>query len=525
MSFVSIEFFALLAGLFIVYFFLGKMNSRYQWTAILIASLIYYCSNAGFLSLYLIASVSVSWLYGITVKQVEKKQEAALKAIQQSENSKEEKRNIRKNSEHVKKVFLLCALLLLLGTLIVLKCLAGRFPVPEGRINWLVMPLGISFFSFLCVGYCVDVYRGTISAETNILKYILYVSFFPHIGQGPIDRYENLAHQLTEQHHFNKTDFISGTERMLIGFFKKLVIANNLRSFVDPVYKDPSSFSGFVLAFATLMYAFQIYADFSGYMDIACGVSKCLGIELAENFRTPYFSKSVAEYWRRWHITLGAWFRDYLYYPVLRSGFLSRITKKLRADGKKKLAQNISVTIGLLTTWLLIGFWHGTSWNYIVHGLYHGTFIILSTVCAHFYAKCREKSRINENSTVWKLFQVIRTFTIVCIGYVLFRADSLNTAILIFRRIVTEFCYDGWSYGLISDKLDLFYWLFMLAGICVIIAIDLLERKESFILWLNRQKQPLRWGILYLFILSVMFVVVFSNVKEAGAGNFIYYNF
>ena len=322
MSFVSCGFFALLTGLFIVYFLLGKLNSRFQWVAILIASLIYYGSAMKLLSVYLIASVFISWIYGISVQQVEKKQKAALAALPQSGNIKEEKRNIRKNSEHVKIIFLLCSLVLLLGTLIVLKCLAGRFPGHDGGINWLVMPLGISFFSFLCVGYCVDVYRGTVSAEKNILKYALYVSFFPHIGQGPIDRYENLAHQLTATHTFNRSDFISGTERMLMGYFKKLVIANHLSLFVDPVFADPGNHSGFVLAFAAFMYAFQIYADFSGYMDIACGVSQCMGIKIAENFHTPYFSKSIAEYWRRWHITLGAWFRDYLYYPVLRSGLI-----------------------------------------------------------------------------------------------------------------------------------------------------------------------------------------------------------
>ncbi len=525
MSFASWEFLALLAGFFIVYFLLGKLNNHYQWVAVLIASLIYYISAVRLLSVYLIAAVIISWAYGIIIQQVEKKQETELLLLQQSKNFREIRIHIRTKSEHTKKFVLFCVLFLLLGTLIVLKCLTGRFPVPDGGTNWLVMPLGISFFSFLCVGYCVDVYRGIVSAETDIFKYALYVSYFPHIGQGPIDRYGDLASQLTEIHCFNRAEFVLGSERMLIGYFKKLVLANHLSLFIDPVFADSGNHSGFVLIFAVFLYAFQIYADFSGYMDIVCGISQCLGIKISENFHTPYFSKSIAEYWRRWHITLGAWFRDYLYYPVLRSGLISRLSKKIRSAGNKKLAQNLTTAIGLLITWLLIGFWHGTSLNYIVHGLFHGSIIILSTVLNPFYSETLSRLQIRENSIVWKLFQIIRTFSIVCIGYILFRSDSINTALDIFKRIVTSFYYDGWTYGLISEKLDLFYWIFMIIGIIIMTTIDLIERRESFFKWLNTQKLPVRWGVLYVLMLSVLFVIVFSNVREAGAGNFIYYQF
>ena len=525
MSFVSGRFIVLLASLFVVYYFLGKRNSQYQWIAVLIASLVYYGSAMKLLSAYLLASVIISWIYGITVRQVNKKQEVSILALPKSGNVKEEKKSIRKKSEQIKKVFLFCSLILLLGTLIVLKCCSGMLSVPEGRINWLIMPLGISFFTFLCVGYCIDIFRGTITAETNFFKYALYVSYFPHIGQGPIDRYGDLATQFVEIHHFDRTEFIMGIERILIGYFKKLVIANHLSLFIDPVFTDPGTHSGFVLAFAAFMYAFQLYADFSGYMDIACGVSQCLRIRVSENFHTPYFSRSIAEYWRNWHITLGAWFRDYLYYPILRSGLISGLSKKLRSAGCKKMAQILSTTIGLLITWLLIGFWHGTSLNYIIYGLYHGSFIILSTVFSEVYSKFRVKLNISEYSISWRTFQIIRTFTIICISYILFRANSLDSSLAIFRRIVTAFYYDGWTLGLINEKLDLLYWSCMALGIFIIIVIDLIERKESFICWLNRQKLPVRWGVLYLFMLCVLFVVLFSNVREAGAGNFIYYNY
>ena len=525
MSFVSGEFFVLLTSLFIVYFLLGKLNSHFQWFAVLVASIIYYVSATKLLFVYLMTAVFISWVYGIAILQLEKKQKTALESLPQTENSKELKKNIRKKSEHTKQIYLFCSLLLLLGTLIVLKCCSGIFPAPDGRTSWLVMPLGISFFTFLSVGYCVDVFRGTVPAETNILKYALYVCYFPHIGQGPIDRYENLAPQLTDIHLFNSSEFLQGIERVLLGYFKKLVIANHLAMFIDPVFTEPGSYSGFVLVFAVFMYAFQLYADFSGYMDIACGVSQCLGIRISENFHTPYFSKTIAEYWRRWHITLGAWFRDYLYYPILRSALVSRISKRLRSAGYKKLAQNLSTSFGLLITWLLIGFWHGNSLNFVLYGFFHGSIIILSTFLSDFYGKCRVRLQIHEDNTAWKLIQTIRTFIIICISYILFRTDCLNSSLLVIQRITTAFYYDGWTTGLISEKLDLFYWVFMFLGVFIIILIDLIERKEAFFCWLNKQMLPIRWGVLYVFMLAVLFVVVFSNVKEAGAGNFIYYNF
>ena len=526
MSFISSEFIFLIVCLLIVYYFLGTFYKKYQWVVLLIASLVYYCSETKILSIYLVLTVLVSWLCANRIQNIEIRYNNIISEIQQAEEKKKLKKEMRTKAEKRKKVVLLCALLPMLGMLAFLKCRPHFiFDSEMTKFNWFIMPLGISFFTFFSVGYCVDVYRGTVPAEKNILKYALYICYFPHIGQGPLDRYEELMPQLTRDHQFDRYEFRLGIERVLIGYFKKLVIANNLSLFIDPVYSAPVSYSGIVLIFATLMYAIQIYADFSGYMDIACGISRCLGIKLTENFETPYFSKSIAEYWRRWHISLGAWFRDYLYYPILRSSFISKISKGLRAKGKKMIASNISTSIGLLLTWSMIGFWHGSNWNFIIHGLYHGGIIIISTWLGGFYIKCRTKLNIREESLPWNIFQVVRTFIIVCIGYIFFRSDSMETAVTIISRIAGAFYYEGWSVGLFSEKLDKLYWICMFFGIAMMLLMDLIERKEPFLNWLNSKTLPVRWSLLYIFMMSVLFVVVFSNIKEAGAGNFIYYNF
>ena len=499
MSFVSINFIIFVAVLFVVYFVIGELVPKYQWTVLLAASLIFYISAVKWLAVYLLGIIGITWLFPFLM---------------------------RKASNRKRKIYLTICLIVVLGILLCLKCRNAyvRF-VPEIIRSGIVMPLGISFFSFLSIGYVIDVYRGTVEAEKNPLKYAVYVSFFPHITQGPLDRYSELQSQLFDRHKFEGNSFKMGVERILLGYFKKLIVANNLGSFVESIYSEPELYSGIILAFSTLMYAFQIYADFSGYMDIACGISECMGIRIAENFETPYFSESIAEYWRRWHSTLGSWFRDYLYYPVLRSYPVTELSRKLRKAGHKKASRNVPTTIGLLCTWLLIGFWHGASGNFIAHGLFHGTIIILSTVLAKWYGLCKEKLHIDDKSKLWRAFKILRTFILVNIGYVLFRADSFSSAVTIYRRILTKNFYFGWSYGLINRTYDWFFWTCMAVALLICLMIELVERREHFILWLNRQNIAVRWLLLYIMMLPVACIILFSNVQAASAGNFLYFNF
>lgn len=441
------------------------------------------------------------------------------------------KKALRTQNTKRKKRWIALCLLCNIGLLVFLKYtnffirLLQGFSLSLVTLDWLVLPLGISFYTFQSVGYCIDVYRGMAEPEHNFFRYALYVSFFPQISQGPIGRYSELAPQLYKPHSFCYEEFTAGLERMLLGYFKKVVVADQIGIFVEQVYGAPANYSGILLAFATVCYAFQLYADFSGYMDISLGIGRCFNIQLAENFDTPYFSKSIAEFWRRWHISLGNWFRDYLYYSVLRSGWLTKLGRKISRGGHKKASKNITTALGLLITWTTIGFWHGAAWKFVAYGLFHGTFVILAAVLSEYYQKAKLVFRIREESAFWQGFQILRTFFIVCVGYVLFRSGSLRLALFTYQRILTRFFYDGCFNGILNSQCTIPYWIFILIWLIVCFLIELLERKVSFADWANARPLPVRWAVLYVFILSVLYCLLCTDTKTAGAGNFLYFNF
>ncbi|MBO5743436.1 MAG: MBOAT family protein, partial [Clostridia bacterium] len=345
------------------------------------------------------------------------------------------------------------------------------------------------------------------------------------ISQGPIGRYTDMAPSLYAPRKFCYNSFVLGLERMLLGFFKKIVVADNIGIFVNQIYDTPSTYSGLTLLFATICYGIQLYADFSGYMDITLGVSRCFGITLAENFDTPYFSKSISEFWRRWHISLSSWFRDYLYYPILRSKLVISIGKTLSHKGYKKCSKSITTSIGLLITWLFIGLWHGSTLNYIFYGLYHGFFIIIDASFSSVYQNLKNKLGIKQKSHAWQLFQMFRTFFIVCIGYILFRSDNLSTASIVFNRIITNISFKNLSAEITSELFTKSYWSLIAVSISILYIIELIERKMTFAECITKLSLPTRWIILYSLILFILFVSLFTDITTAGSGNFLYFNF
>ena len=402
MNFVSLAFIIFLIATFIIYFITPK---KYEWIVLLIASFIFYIWANWYFALYLLASIVVTYSAAIL---------------------------IAKYDDEKKKNWILAASIFInIGILFVVKYLNFTITTAVGVLNKfsldvafnglnILLPIGLSFYTFQSIAYVVDVKREMIEPQKNIFKYALFVSFFPQILQGPIGRYETLAPQLYEGHDFSYENFFKGAQRIILGFFKKIVVADFVGLFVNTVFANPDKAYGFVGVFGAIGYAIQLYADFSGFMDIAIGTSKVLGIELDENFNTPYLSKSIAEYWRRWHITLGAFFRDYIYYPILRT----KTSKKLLTLKNRKLGKNIATLISLLVTWALIGIWHGANWTYLLHGLYYGVIISSSILLEPFYKKVNDKIKIKDN--IKDIFRIIRTFIIVCFGYILFRSESLT---------------------------------------------------------------------------------------------------
>ncbi len=457
MAFVSFRFVAFMAILLILYFIIPK---KYQWGLLLLGSYVFYVFASPYFLIFLLVSTITTYLCGYLLGRESSELSQRLHDGKGTITKEVRKEFKMKSQKRKKMVLVVCIItnLLILGTLkyfnffsenitALLQTFGSHYEFP--RVNWL-LPLGISFYTFQTIGYCVDVYREMVEPQRNIFKYALFVSFFPQISQGPINRYGEMSTQLYAEHSFDVERLKKGGYRVLIGLFKKLTIADRLGIYVDRVYGTPMQYGSLTLLFATIFYAIQIYCDFSGYMDIAIGIGNILGIDMAENFNKPYFSKSISEYWRRWHITLGAWFRDYLYYPVIRSAFCTKSGKSLSARVSKVLGRTIPTVIGLLVVWFMTGLWHGASWHYVMHGLYHGTLIILSILFATMFAKLRTVMRIKDDAKGFHLFQMIRTFILVDISYILFRSTSLKDAGYIMKQI---FVHMDLSIGALKDAL------------------------------------------------------------------------
>lgn len=283
-----------------------------------------------------------------------------------------------------------------------------------------LLPVGISFYTFQALSYTMDVYRGEIPVEKNLLKYALFVSFFPQLVAGPIERSKNLLPQISTHHTFQWQRAKEGLLLMVWGLFLKLVIADRVALIVNQVYGDYQSYDGTALALATVMFAIQIYCDFSSYSLIAKGSAKVLGFVLMDNFRQPYFSTSIAEFWRRWHISLSSWFRDYLYIP-------------LGGNRKGKLRKHLNTLI----VFLVSGLWHGANWTFVIWGFLHGAFIVIGDITRPAKHFLMDKLHIKRDAFLYRLLQGLITFVLVCFAWIFFRAETVGKAFGIIERMVT----------------------------------------------------------------------------------------
>jgi len=276
----------------------------------------------------------------------------------------------------------------------------------------LLLPVGISFYTFQAIGYTVDVYRGTIKPEKNMITYALFVSFFPQLVAGPIERAKNLLPQFNRKHFFNAEKAILGVEMMVWGYFMKLCVADRVSLYSDAVFNNLSQHNGASILMASFLFSIQIYCDFCGYSLIAIGVAKLLGFDLMENFRRPYFASNLKDFWKRWHISLSTWFMDYVYIPL----------------GGNRCSIHRSV-MNLFITFLVSGMWHGANWTFLIWGAYHGLFVALYTL------KKRYLPTYNYFPFVTKIVNTIITFIVVLFGWIFFRANSVTDALEAIAKI------------------------------------------------------------------------------------------
>jgi D-alanyl-lipoteichoic acid acyltransferase DltB (MBOAT superfamily) len=373
--------------------------------------------------------------------------------------------------------------------------LGWQLPLPAVKI---ILPIGLSFHTFQSLSYVVEVYRGRQKAEPHFLTYATYVMFFPQLVAGPIERPQHLLHQFWEHHVFDYERVTSGLKRMAWGLFKKLVVADRLALYVNDVYAAPQNFNGLQLTVATLFFAYQIYCDFSGYSDIAIGTARVLGFTLMENFQTPYYSSSIAEFWHRWHISLSTWFRDYLYIPL--GG--SRVAKP-------------RWYINLLVTFAVSGLWHGANWTYVIWGALNGFYLVIGLATKGLRDRAFGLVGLHESTPLRKAIMMATTFVLTCIGWVIFRARSMTDA----WYVLTHFAHD-WDFGRIGTEQFLLRQLpVAVAGIAVLEIGQLWQGRVSIPSILGKLPAMPRWALYASFVVVVLMFGIYRKAQ------FIYFQF
>ena len=528
MSFVTYEFIGFTFALILLYYIVPLKVRCY---VLLTGSLFFYWGAGWKEMLFLTAATAVTYSCGLLIAKF--RGPAMAKQRQPAYNGQTGREgSLKKNIDQKGKAraVLIMGLTVLFGMLVYAKIgtriqeSLTRILGGKGITYSVIVPLGISYYTFASVGYLADVYWKKDQAEKNPLKLLLYVCYFPQILQGPIPKHKTLAPQLNEGHRFDYERVCFGLQRAVWGFFKKLVIADRLAVMVREIFDHYQNYSGLIFVFGLAGAVFQLYTDFSGCMDIALGVSEVFGISLEENFKRPFFSTSAAEFWRRWHISLGTWFKDYVYMPLSASPWLMKIGQFFRRHGGRAVARNVVTTIPLFIVWILTGLWHGTGLDYIVWGLYWGGIIIFSTWMAPVYRKINQRFGLNDGMHWWKVIRQIRTFCLYMFGRLLTLPGNLAVSWWIVRKIFVYnpwVLFDGTLLNLGWDPKDA---LVGIIALLIVWRVSILQENGIHI----RQtiaKWPIvfRWLFYSGAILSVMIFGIYGS--GSSASTFVYMNF
>ncbi len=515
---------------------------KYKWTVLLAASVFFYAVAGYKFAAFILFTSLTTYLIGLWIEKVSVASKALLKA-KKTDWDREQKKAYKNRIKIQKRLIMTLALVINFGILAFLKYynffagslndMLGAFGIGfSAPTLTLFLPLGISFYTFQSMGYIIDVYREKTPAQKNPFKLLLFVSFFPQIVQGPISIYDQLAHQLFEPHEFDFTRVKHGMELILWGFCKKLIIADRAVIPINAVIADYNAYNGTTLTFTILLYAVQLYMDFSGGIDISRGVAQIFGIDMIDNFKRPYFSKSINEYWRRWHISLGAWLKNYLFYPIAMSNVFLNAGKKMKNSrfGNTAAGAHISkvlpTSVASLVVFLVVGIWHGANWKYVMFGLWNGVIIMLSILLQPIFDGWTEKLHINKQALPFRLFQIVRTFLIVLVGYVFDVAPTMEQG---FQTIGMFFAgqnlAEGWN-QIFTLGIREYDYAVILLGILLVWIISLIQEKHAdtdIRTMLDKKPFIARFAVVYLGIVAVVVFGIYGSGYNAA--DFVYMQF
>ena len=534
MTLTSLAFYLLVLALLVLYYLVPK---RFQWVVLLIGSYAFYAFVCLRYMGFIVITTLTTYFGARGMDAMTARMEQTVAAHKQ-DWEREERKAYKKRCKSRRKALMIGILVFNFGILAVLKyynffaeSMEALFAsigltVSLGHIG-LLLPLGISFYTFQSMGYVLDVYREKVPAERNVGKLALFVSFFPQIIQGPIGVYDQLAHQLYDEHKYNFDNIRYGAELILWGFFKKLVIADRAAVLVNAVIKDNCPYGGAVIASGILFYCIQLYCDFSGGIDITRGVARLFGIDMAENFRRPIFATSLTDYWRRWHITLGAWMRDYVFYPLAFSKPFGKLGKWARKHFKGMMGKICATSTATFIVYLIIGIWHGASWKYVAFGFWNGMVILVSTLLQPVSDKVVAGLHIERKSAWYQVFSMLRTFVVVLIGYYFDIADGFRAAMGMMLKSVTDLHLSQLRPSAVLEALPLtkYDWAVLLFGTIVIFVASVIQERSQRTIReiLDEKRLALRWVVL----LGGIFAVVLMGVYGPGvqASEFVYMQF
>lgn len=488
------------------------------------ASLVFYFASTKRYIVYILLAAAIAWGVGLLLGRLD-----ALQADTRPALPPDRRKPFKKEVGTLKKMAVTGGVVAMAGILLFVKYLPFGAQVlsqlmeslpgsPVFTVPTLVQPMGLSFFTLMAISYMVDVYRGSCKAAERYWQVLLFLSFWPHVVEGPFDRYGALSPSLLDPPPPSYRNLTFGIQRIVWGLFKKMVIADRANMYVKAVFDDWTQYSGAATALGVLLYTLQLYAEFSGCMDIVCGSAELFGVHPAENFRQPFFSASVGEFWRRWHITLGAWLREYVFQPLILSKPMQKFARLCRDKVGPAAARQWPVWAGLGITWALIGLWHGAGWLYLLYGLYYFALQWLGELAEPALLRVFPSLPGWRKTRPYRLWQVLRTFVLVNFGMLIFRSNGVRAALDMFRALAVPYT------GSLLIKLDARDMAVLAAGALVLFGVDWLHhRGHQLRAELAARPLVLRWTVYIGAVLSIMIFGAYGDHYDPAA--FIYAQF
>lgn len=539
MSIASLQFLGFVAITAIIYY---MAPCKLQWCVLLIASVIFYVSFGGYGILLLLATAFLAWFCALQIQKSKDTEETWL-LENRKKVDKEERKEKKAVFQKQQRVYVVLFVIVAIGSLFLCKYyghMAKSINLAFGASMWtaenILLPLGISYYSLQLIGYVIDVSRGIIRAERQPLKVVLYGVFFLAIMQGPFNRYGELMPQVynerRERCSFGQVQ--KALLRIAGGFIKKLCIADQVGIIATEVFSHYIQYSGCAVLLGMICFAVQLYADFSGYMDIVIGIGEIFGIRIPENFKQPFFSRSIQEFWQRWHITLGAWLKDYVFYPVLKSKALKHTGKWITDRFGKELGRSVPTYIGFFITWTLIGLWHGAGMNYVFGvGILQFLYIFLGEITRPVFLPIKSRLGIKEESKIWHVFQSCRCTVLMLIAWVFFKSRTFLDALCFFKQFPASIStgitsmisiFSSQAKGISGSRwqLELVY---VFLCIVILFLLDYYHERSDVALRerILCQKFPVRLLCYLTLIFTILVFGAYGNQYDAA--QFIYFDF